>query len=215
NEHGSLDRTFGSQGKVLTKVNSGGMGQAMTVDSSGKIVMAGIDPKGALAVVRYTADGSLDKWFGKGGIVTTTMAEPLDNNYRPMGLAITPASAGAADAGKIIVVGMLGSSRSLVVARYTTSGLLDTSLDGDGVAVITPGRDVPSVVIQADGRIVVSYNDGADLQVLRLNTDGTFDTTFDGDGKVTTSRAGFLDYTSSVAVQPDGKLLVAATERVP
>jgi uncharacterized delta-60 repeat protein len=67
------------------------------------------------------------------------------------------------------------------------------------------------VAIQGDGRIVVSYSSAGVLQLLRLNADGTFDTSFDGDGKVTLIRPKTL-YVTSVAIQPDGKILVAGDE---
>ena len=215
NDNGSLDTTFGNQGKVLTKISGGGAGLAMKVDASGKIVMAGTDGRGALALVRYTASGALDKTFGKGGIATTSFTEPVNGDYfGQMELAITPASAGPADAGKIVVVGLLKNSNSLVVARYTTAGVLDISFDNDGLLVIPVASSTPSVAIQGDGRIVVSYTSDADLQLLRLNTDGTFDTSFDGDGKVTMSRPG-TQYATSVAIQPDGKIVVAGDEFFP
>jgi uncharacterized delta-60 repeat protein len=203
NDDGSLDTTFGTKGKVLTKIAGGGAGYAMKIDASGKIVVAGVDGKGALAVVRYTANGALDKTFGKGGVATT--ASISTNSFGYLDLAITPASAGPADAGKIVVVG------PGAVARFTTSGVLDTSFDNDGFVSFPDTTSMPSVVIQNDGRIVVSYTRDTDLQLLRINPNGGFDTSFDGDGLVTLARDGY-QFTTSVAVQPDGKILVAGDE---
>jgi uncharacterized delta-60 repeat protein len=210
NDDGSLDTTFGNQGKVLTKVN-GGVGLNMKVDAAGNIVMAGVDGKGALVLIRYTANGTLDPTFGTRGIATTALSESLSGTFGTLDLAITPASAGPANAGTIVVVGQGRNTSSLFVARYTTAGRLDTSFDNGGVLVLPGPVGPPSVAIQNDGRIVVSYDSDADLQLLRLNTDGTFDTSFEGDGQVTTVRSG-TQWANSIAIQPDGKIVVAGTE---
>src|SRR5437879_772843 len=72
---GSLDTTFGGGGKVTTPMGtSNDEGQAVAIDSSGRIVVAGYSFNGTnkdVAVVRYTASGGLDTTFGSGGKVTT------------------------------------------------------------------------------------------------------------------------------------------------
>ncbi|MDO9103726.1 MAG: hypothetical protein Q7U57_02065 [Methylovulum sp.] len=76
-----------------------------------------------------------------------------------------------------------------------------------------------SVTVQADGKILVagySYsNVGAfnlDFALVRYNLNGSLDTGFNGDGKVITD-FGFYDYSQSVTVQDDGKILVAGTSK--
>ena len=70
-----------------------------------------------------------------------------------------------------------------------------------------------SVAIDGNGKIVVaggSYNGtDTDVAVVRYNADGSLDTTFDFDGKVTTATGTDWDDASSVALQSDGKILVA------
>ena len=44
---------------------------------------------------------------------------------------------------------------------------------------------------------------------MRYNTDGSLDTSFDSDGKVTTDFGSANDYARSVAIQSDGKIVVA------
>src|SRR5206468_3222605 len=63
NGDGSLDPSFGSGGKVLTRV----VLAAMAIDPRGKLLTTG-DPFG---VARYNGDGSLDQRFGSGGSVLT------------------------------------------------------------------------------------------------------------------------------------------------
>jgi uncharacterized delta-60 repeat protein len=101
-----------------------------------------------------------------------------------------------------------------------STGALDTSFNGTG-KVTTPigsGYDFGhSVAVQSDGRIVVagvSYNasGNADIALVRYTSTGTLDTSFNGTGKVTTP-IGSGYSTSSVAVQSDGKIVVAGSYR--
>jgi uncharacterized delta-60 repeat protein len=55
---GRLDRSFGSDGRVLTDVAGDGWANFVAIQEDGKIVAAGD------ALVRYTTDGRLDRTFG-------------------------------------------------------------------------------------------------------------------------------------------------------
>lgn len=71
-----------------------------------------------------------------------------------------------------------------------------------------------SIVIQADGKIVAvgSARSGvkSDFAIVRYNPDGSLDPSLDGDGKATTDiGANSYDDATSVAIQPDGTLIVA------
>ena len=98
----------------------------------------------------------------------------------------------------------------------STPGSLDLSFDGDG-KVTTPigtgSEQAYAVAIHSDGKIVVAgYSFIAtsviDFAVVRYNADGSLDTSFDGDGKVTTG-VGTTDIAYSVAIQSDGKIVIA------
>ncbi len=71
------------------------------------------------------------------------------------------------------------------------------------------------VAIQSDGKIVVvGYRDGAaaftsDHLVTRFNADGSLDTTFSGDGYFTVGDVGQYGSSQAVAIQSDGKIVVA------
>ena len=69
------------------------------------------------------------------------------------------------------------------------------------------------VTVQNDGKILVAgqsrTNGKSVVAVVRYNTDGSLDTSFDQDGKVTTGIGGHADAGLSVALQGDGKILVA------
>ena len=117
--------------------------------------------------------------------------------------------------GKIVVVG--SASGDIALARYNPNGSLDTSFDGDGLVIADFGGSSGyawGVAVQPDGKIVaagwVNAPGGTtDFGLARLNTDGSPDTSFAGVGWVVTDLNGNDDFAQSVALQPDGRLLVA------
>jgi uncharacterized delta-60 repeat protein len=90
---------------------------------------------------------------------------------------------------------------------------------GTGGKVITDvsGRydEIRAVVVQADGRIVAAGVTGAtphrDFALVRYNTDGTLDRGFGNGGAVITDFAGGDDVAWSLALQPDGRIIVGGT----
>ncbi|RLJ65139.1 DUF4347 domain-containing protein [Sulfurisoma sediminicola] len=211
NTDGSLDTSFDGDGMVTTAIGTyHDYGQSVTVQPDGKILVAGVSDSGNIyfALVRYNADGSLDTTFSGDGMLTTAIGAGDD---RGASLALQ------AD-GRILVTGHSwnGSNSDFVLVRYNADGSLDTSFDGDGklTTVIGAGDDGSNrLTLQPDGRILVagiSHNgSNYDLALVRYNTDGSLDTTFDGDGKLTTAIGAGDDWGYSVAVQPDGQILVA------
>ena len=88
--------------------------------------------------------------------------------------------------------------------------------DTDGIATTVLGSMifVRAMAIQSDGKIVVagsSYKGGTgyDFAIVRYNPDGTLDLTFNGDGIVTTNVGSTSDYAYAMAIQSDGKIVVA------
>ena len=160
--------------------------------------------------VYVAAAGDLDPTFGTGGKVTTDIQGDFD---KARAVAIQPD-------GKIVVAGSAqnGMNIDFAVLRYNTNGTLDTSF-GTGGKVLTPVLDsddfATSVAIQPDGKIVaagVALAGDDEIAVVRYNTDGSLDTTFDADGKATFSiLAGFNDIANAVAIQPDGKIVLAGS----
>jgi len=218
NINGSLDATFDHDGKVTSQVWSvGDDGRASAIQSDGKLVVAGYTSNGTnddFLVARYNVDGSLDTSFSDDGLVTTPVLSSNDEAY---------AVAIQSD-GKIVVGGTTdnGGNNDFAVVRYNTNGSLDTDFDTDGI-VTTPvgtGYDwLGDIAIQSDGNIVAAgsatSSGNMDIAVVRYNTDGSLDTTFSGDGKVTTAIGSGLDGGESVAIQSDGKIVVAGEASMP
>jgi uncharacterized delta-60 repeat protein len=154
------------------------------------------------------AEGDLDTSFDSDGKVTTDIGG-IDNRARSVAIQSD---------GKIVAAGYSnpGSNYDFTLARYNTDGTLDTNFDSDGkvTTAIGSGTDQAfSVAIQSDGKIVAAgySNNGSndDFALVRYNTDGSLDTSFDSDGKVTTAIGGSDDRAHSVAIQSDGKIVVA------
>jgi uncharacterized delta-60 repeat protein len=98
------------------------------------------------------------------------------------------------------------------------AGNLDPTFGNGGkiVTSITPGQDKSyGVAIQADGKILVagystSSITGKDFTVVRYNSNGSIDNSFGNNGVVTTDlQAGSIDVANSVAIQTDGKIILA------
>ncbi len=104
------------------------------------------------------------------------------------------------------------------VARYNTNGSLDTSFDTDGKLNTPFGSTTDTanaVAIQPDGKIIVAgstYNGtNDDFALARYNVDGSLDASFSFDGKRTSAFGSGKDVARGVALQADGKIVVAGS----
>ena len=201
-------------GKLMSPIGTrGDNANALALQPDGKIVVTGYCLNvSATAVdfclVRYSALGALDTSFGSGGIVTTAVG---DGQARA--LALQPG-------GKIIAAGTCwnGSNNDFCLARYTAAGALDTSF-GSGGKVITPFGSstgfANAVALQPDGKIVVagycSNGSDNDFCLARYTPLGALDTGFGSGGKVITAMGIGNDSAAAVALQPDGKIVLAGT----
>jgi uncharacterized delta-60 repeat protein len=114
------------------------------------------------------------------------------------------------------VSGAAEATRSLTVTVHGPPGSLDTSFAGGKVILPVGNSDdyCYAMAVQADGKVVLAGRAAehlGDLAVVRLDRDGTLDATFGTGGKVTTDLAGRSETANAVAVQADGKIVVAGT----
>jgi uncharacterized delta-60 repeat protein len=224
NTDGTLDTTFGVNGKVRTDFPGlAAVASSVLVQPDGKILVAGgafplFTFLGDFELVRYNPNGSPDTSFGNGGIVTTSF--PGQGSYA-FALALQ-------SDGKIIAAGTDfvnfssedSSNTDFGLERYNSDGTPDTTF-GNGGQVTTDfdgfNDDAFSVLIQPDGKIVAvgSAKNPAtfyDFAAVRYLANGTIDTTFGVAGKVRTDfgHADF-DQARSAVLQPDGKIVAAGT----
>ena len=208
---GALDTTFDGDGILLTPFHSrvnlhSGAGHVTTM-RDGRIVAAGASayeepPFAQLA--RYLPDGRLDPSFGTGGTVTTGGFQAVSE--------LLVASDGA-----VFVLGT-GTDYRPLIARYTSTGVLDPAFHGDGLLPLAIPSRAGSAdgSLQSDGRLVVAgvLNDGdtTDVYVTRLNADGSVDTAF-GDPAdalmgMTVLDLGRFDLLTDMAVTADDRIVL-------
>jgi uncharacterized delta-60 repeat protein len=99
-----------------------------------------------------------------------------------------------------------------------TNGLPDSSFDSDGrVTYLSDKEEIAyAMVVQPDGKILVGGRmditaSKCHFLLLRYNTNGTQDSTFGTNGVVETTIYGTEDVINAIALQPDGKIVVAGT----
>lgn len=161
-------------------------------DSSGKTLSWTTNERD-LALVHYLAGGTRDSSFGISGIAITpvTPAGVTTSNATGSGVLIQ-------QDGLIVEVGTtLGSSgyNDILLARYNSKGVLDTSFGGVGDVLVDLGMTSQgyTAVIQPTGQVVAAGLVATSLNqygipatwgfaTVRLNTDGSLDSSFGTNG---------------------------------
>jgi len=211
---GSVDNTFGDNGKVVTDFNgTASIIWSLALQSDGKIVAAGTADNGNkdFAVARYNDDGTPDLSFN----LTGKIISDFSFYDWPRSVKVSPD-------GKIYVGGQSydgnGYPRFTIVC-YTSNGAFDPNFNaGQGYTVVSFGQSydiLTNIEVQADGKIIATgqtTTDGADglIELIRLNTDGTIDNGFgsNGNGLITTGINSGYDESDCISVQTDGKIFI-------
>jgi uncharacterized delta-60 repeat protein len=231
-EDGSLDPTLGDEGCTALEFwfDSGNdAALALALQADGRILVLGatdfdVDPGLDYALIRLEADGTPDVCFGDascqlGGVVI----EPEPASDLPGLIWPSLALALAPDGGIVLSGTVDGEPRQMFAIRLLPSGAVDEGFGKGGHAFADFGADgvnAAAVEVDAQGAIfVVGSRIGAQdslAVVAKLTPDGDLDPGFDGDGRVVllfNDVAPDQDATA-LALQDDGKLLVAGTARV-
>lgn len=216
NPDGTLDPTFNG-GFVTAQPGDHSLANGLALQADGNVLLTGSASSYVsgedFAIVRLNGTGHLDISFHDDGMATHDFIGP-NADY-------------AFDVveqrdGKVVVGGYTFGTRggfNIALARYNADGTLHPSF-GNGGRVQTDlgGYEMSrSIALQPDGKIVAAgatYTgaDAYDFAVLRYNADGTLDPSFGNGGVVTTDFGGGVDSydaATSIAVQPDGKIIVA------
>jgi uncharacterized delta-60 repeat protein len=233
NGNGSLDSTFGNNGRVFTDFS--GMtddAKAVAIQSDGKTVAAGLTQTPLVppasdvnfALARYNSDGSLDSTFGNGGkVVTDISGVNLSDSINDLAIQSDGKFVAAGQTDTVVreeVDPESGQTVRIVridfaIARFNVDGSLDSGFGSGGKTAVQVGDtpDAPSianaVAIQPDGKILAAgIGDG--FGVVRLNVDGSLDSSFGDGGKVNTTFVRARgDRANAVMVAPGGKIIVA------
>ncbi|MGV3695993.1 T9SS type A sorting domain-containing protein [Flavobacterium sp.] len=212
--NGQTDNSFGNNGTVTTTTGVGStIATSIIIQPDGKIILAGHTANNTTfrwetILVRYHANGSLDDSFGQNGMVITALPV-LDCTITA--LALQPD-------GNIVAAGYTGtgpSGNQILVIRYDSAGQLDPSFANNGILIATPGvgsnTEVSSLLLTNSKIILggsVNVSNGEHSFLTCLNANGTIDTSFGTNG-TTVSVFGEHDSISSLAIQPDGKIVSA------
>lgn len=188
-DQGDLDAGFGTAGIVETDVNTQDLPAAAELTPDGGFVVVGRTTDHSTneeTIVKYTSAGALDPSFGSGGVVTTSLGVA---NGEWAKVAVQPD-------GKIVVAGWVpgASSSRMLVARFTSSGSLDSTFDGDGVVQPYAGgtyEEPGALAVAPGGEIWVvglssTVSMGSRLAVMKLGSDGVQDAAFGSGGSVVT-----------------------------
>jgi len=197
NPEGTLDPSLVGNGRQTFSLMTTDYGTGVDLQGE-KIIVAGTTGNDC-GVARKNSDGSYDGGFA-GGVIEATVNFGGSND-------ICNAVAVQGD-GKIVVVGYNGSN--FAVARLLPAGAPDTSFNGTGQRVLDLPGAAQAVAIQSDGKIVVAGNSGNDFGVYRLLPNGSSDSSFGDGGKLVVS-VGATDQAGSVAIQANGKIVIAGS----
>jgi uncharacterized delta-60 repeat protein len=222
----TLNTAFADGGVVVTNVNaSSWVGEgphACAVQPDGKLLSGGYSTQNkgqqVFALLRYDTDGTLDKTFNKSGIVKTGFSSGI-------GFPSICAIALQSD-GKIVVAGWAYSYvpavDTIIVARYTTSGQLDSTFGSGGINAITQSNSSAwlrptAVVLQSDGSIVVGANvhnpnnvSHQSMALTRYTSSGKLDGSFGNGGILEFSVPGCItSVVNDIVVDADNTIIVA------
>jgi uncharacterized delta-60 repeat protein len=157
-------------------------------------------------VLYQESSGTLDTSFDGDGLVLTDLTATDDEG---LSLAIQPN-------GRLLVGGEVGIEITytidMALARYNRDGSLDTSFGvGGWVRTDLDGWNdsASDLALQPDGKILQSGSSRGDFALVRYNADGSLDTTFNGVGWARTDLGSVEDESKAIALQPDGKIIVA------
>lgn len=211
-----LDTTFGTGGKQVHSLVSGDdTAFGVALQSDGKIVLAGrvyTSSRYWSAIARFNADGTIDPTFAFDGDTWTSIGTTRDESYA---IAVQPDD-------KSLIAGFTdgGPRDDMSLIRFNTDGTLDGTFGpGTGMAYYwyglhgTSNSQARDIALLPDGKILLagSTNTGGtvDFAVVRANADGTLDSGFGTGGVVYTPMGSGNGGANAIAVQPDGKIVVA------
>jgi uncharacterized delta-60 repeat protein len=219
NPDGSVDTSFGTMGKVSISAYIPGK---LALQPDGKIIFVALLDNSATSdfyIARLNSNGSFDTTFNLTGQLLLDLRGTGDF---ARAVKIQPD-------GKIVVGGTSArvspaTGFDPAIVRLNPDGSLDTTFDGDGKAFSTPTPDrrdgLSDIALGQDGKILAAgisstFNGQTYTFItIRFTSDGSLDTTFDGDGKVFTQVATGFGTLGTIAVQCDGKIVIAGTPTV-
>ena len=167
NTDGSLDTTFSGDGFDSFELTSGkkDVSRAVKVQGDGKIVVAGDtnDDKQSY-IMRYLSTGVLDTSFDTDGFVISDLIVGGDENIYDIQIT---------SHGKYIIGGIgKNANKDYLLAKYTSTGTLDTSFDTNGYASydLSGSNDICyGLGLQSDGKVLMVGESNKKVGILRVD----------------------------------------------
>jgi uncharacterized delta-60 repeat protein len=228
NPDGTLDTTFGNGGSVLIPGQTGisVIPAAIALGPSGQIVVVSnffASFTSQISIAELNPDGSFNQGFGTGGIVTTYILPGTPTQFDPDGLYIQPTGDAVAvdEQGRVLLAGRStdGNGFFANLVRFNPDGTVDKTFGYNGGITDVfgfTGYVASAIAFGPHDRIIVAGGAGGpqfgidDLAVAELNDDGTPYLPFGFEGITLTGIPNVsLNFSSSLAVEPNGDLIVA------
>jgi len=205
NANGTLDTTFSNDGiRIVQFAGRGSRATSVALRADGKILVGGFSSETSggsnldVTLVQLNTDGTADLSFGALG-AAIWVAPPASEGHVSGRISVAP-DGGIVASGYYLLGGTVG-----YLVRFTASGALDLSFDGDGVRTVND--QIVDAAIDPAGSVVALAADGT---VYRFMPSGAFDPSFSGDGVLSSisPESGFDPFFTAVDVAPDGKIVI-------
>lgn len=214
-QDGVPDESFGESGVSIIPIDADeDYAHALDIQPDGKIVLAGATTVPGFtyintALVRLTADGSIDSTFGTNGIAIGSAAP--SESEETYGLVIMPD-------GSMVTTGyaMNGTQTDIILYKFDSNGNPDLTFGGTGSAIfnLNPGDDAAwdIGVNPIDNRLLVAGRIGqgishTDFMIASIKQDGTLDSTFGVNG-IASLNLKARDAALGMAFQSNGKIVI-------
>jgi uncharacterized delta-60 repeat protein len=208
--NGSLDRRFGTGGKVRLDLGGSDLAFGLAVAPNDGLAVVGRTTTGGadrMFVIRLDANGTRVTTFGTNGVRLVTFG---GTRQAATAVAFTPD-------GRVVVGGYSSNGVSIrsAVARLLPDGRFDTTFDADGrvsLDLSVGAEQVNDLLVLPGGRIVAAgYAEVGGVpafSLLRLLPTGTLDPSFGTGGVTRTSLGPGPDLGNALALTPDRHLVV-------
>jgi uncharacterized delta-60 repeat protein len=199
--NGTLDASFGHDGLVAARYRSSQTGaEGVALDDRGRILVAGSASDRSWLLARFSADGRLDRGFGRDGWATVNFGFGEEG---ARDLALTPS-------GRIVVAGT-GDAR-FALARFRRDGTLDPQF-GDGGTVVVPGSfrgAATALSLLPDGDVLAAGFAAGGFQLRRFLPSGRPDRSWGSGGRASESNVDGNAYDMVVAADGSAVLVGSA-----
>ncbi len=215
---GTLDSTFGNNGRVIENLGSSYLeNRVLKTQADGKILVlanAVYNGRSKAVIARFKTNGQPDSSFGSLGKLVLFGNDTTINNGT--NIILQPD-------GKMLVSGGLTQNvKKPFICRLTTNGSFDSSFNGTGLVILNEANahTCNGFVLLPNGKIVglAVYEGGAStlyFTLLKLNENGSADNSFGTNGKTSvelnSSNGPFYEL-KTMAIQSDGKFVIAGLD---